>query len=695
MKLKSIVVVSFLISAVTTGAEPVISFDKDLVATAMGVSHEAGFTRRPTSATNLWFINQSMISQGAPQFAIGEWADGNAIATGTAFRYLASVCAVYPDYTVQGKTVEDRVLEHIRFIIAGGNEWGCSGQGQGAKNYTNHVLGLTIVKIQAPATFAKLTVEERAKVNLLMEATLIGAHYVSADANFSAVSGGVGQRPKAPWFTHGFDCTTGVDQTFNYHRNWSIGHRAGILTTISSYYYFGGALNGGSKNCNDILARFDYDVFMQRLLDAGFTNIHTVFGHAGNETEGSPHPFKIPGNLQVRTRSSSKSNAGEYMYFGNTMDQIGEWIADYIKVGSGGGFVRPYGGDDAKPDLAPLVVKGTNNKNSIMRPFGYPGFIDDTADNLLNFPNLGAPGMQMLFNTSDSGYDTSPSDFGPDTNARGVRSSLGYAAGSISNIQMGFFFIQAFDGPNAEGTHIAGIPVNEYADLLVQTITGLDDFFYKAEVGHHDFHKGYYRGLSFRGTVSIADRYQEDIWKNVTDNKVDKINTLKTAASVTKVRAIIEDPLFGLIIFQYNGLSEIGKNNVARALLQAAESFITKKNIQNAIANAVAIEAVREFNELIVKPGVKAEEVLRKLSVELRDTPAGGYTPSSEARYNALGIFVYGFTDFYAYKSKEGQEIRLRVSKYLIDNAPKGGYADRRAIRDAIVKGLTVIDYSI
>ena len=673
-------------STATTGANPIMTFDPGLVSTAMGVRHDRGFTRRSTSATNLWFIDQSMISQGAPQYAIAEWADSNAKATGEAFRYLASVCAVSPGYEVGGKTIEDRILEHIRFIIAGGNEWGCTGQGQAAKDYTNHVLALTIIKVQAPDTFAKLTAEEQSKVNLLMEATLIGAHYATADANYTTAGGGVGQIPKAPWFTQGFDCTTGVDQTFNYHREWSVGHRAGILTAISAYYYFGGSSNDGSKNCNDILANFEYDSFMQKLLDAGFANVHTVFGNAGNEVEGSQYPFKIPSNLQVRTRSSANSNAGEYMYFGNSMDQIGQWIAEYINTGLGGGLIRPYGGDNAKPNLSPLVQIGSNDKNSIMRPFGYPGYIDDVDDNLLNFPNLGAPGMQMLFDTSDAGYDANVNDYGPDAEAHGARSSLSYAMGSITNIQMGFFFIQAFDSLSEDGTTVAGIPAAEYADLLVQGIAGLDDFFYKAQVGYHDYHKGFYRGYTTR-SVTQSNRYQDDIWKNVTDNKTEMINAVNTANSKAEVRYLIENPLFGLILFQYNGLSEAGKDNVADTILNN-RGFTTKKAIQDTIADAVAIEAVREFNELIAKTNVTAEEVLDMLSVELRDISGGGYTPGTEVKYNALGIFVYGFTDFYVYKSDQGKAVRALVSQYLIDNAPQGGYQDRRAIRNAIKAGL-------
>ena len=677
-------------SAIITGATPVMIFDNDLVATAMAEPYDRGFTRRATSATSLWFINQSMISIGAPQYAIAEWADSNAIRAGQALRYLASVCAAYPQYEVGGKTVEDRVLEHIRFIIRGGNEWGCSGQGQGAKDYTNHVLALTIIKVQAPATFAKLTAAEQAKVDLLMEATLIGAHYATADANYTTQGGGVGQLVKAPWFTQDFDCTTGVDQTFNYHREWSIGHRAGILTAISAYYYFGGSLNGGADKCNEILAGFDYNVFMQRLLDAGFSNIYTVFGNAGNETEGSEYPAKIASNLQVRTRSSSKSDAGEYTYFGYTMDQIGKWITEYIETGLGGGPIRPYGGDNAKPDLTPNVQLGTNANNSIMRPFGYPGYIDDVNDNLLNFPNLGAPGMQMLFDTSDAGYDANPNDYGPDAEARGARSSLGYASGSIANIQMGFFFIQAFDGVSEDGLTIAGIPINEYADYLAQGIAGLDDFFYKASVGYHDYHKGFYRGLTTR-SVTLNDRYQDDIWKNATDNKTEMLNEIKTAGSAAEVRGYIENPLFGLILFQYNALSDAGKTNVANAVYNAAATIASKKDLQQIIADAVAAQAVGEFNDIIAKPGVTADEVLDMLSVELRDAAGGGYTPGGEPLYNALGIFVYGFTDFYTYKSEQGQALRLSVSQYLIDNAPANGFNDRRAIRDAIVDGLNYV----
>ena len=651
-----------------------------------------------TSNPSYFGVDQSI--PGAPKQAMGEWGSAGKESS-DAFKYLVSVCQYDSDYVGPdgATTVEQQVLAHVRSIIAGGNEWGCAGTGLSAQGYSSAVQALAATKLMLPDTWNKLNETEQAKVDLLMEATLIGAHYATADANYNLKSLGYEEdRIPVLFRDNPFNGTTGVDQTANYERGWNINHRVGILTAISTYYYFGGRKPAdkdsrfkttGAEYCNTVLAEFVYDVFMTRLIDAGFTNIYTVFSSAGRYDDSLPiGPYNYPQiALEPHTRSSSLSKAGEFMYYGNPMDNISVWLLEFITTSLGGGPIRPYGGNKAKPNLTPKVADYPPyiQKQSIFRPYGYPGFIlddkdydtyggsaalgVDAVDTLINFPNLGAPGMYMEFDTGD-GSDPEA----PDKEAGGARTAVGYVSHGMPQLVDSFYLLKVLDGSD-EGGNFAGIPADQYADLLAKTVAGMDDFLYKCKVRYQGYHKGFYRRNESSGGNTIL--WQVDTWKNIVDNPAEKVNAVSAAADQIAMRQAVEDPLFGLILFQYNGLSDEGKNAVADALLEQKKlsGFVTKSEIQTALNKAVAVEAVRDFNKL-----TSAEEILTALTVDL--SPRGcKYTP------NALGIFVYGFTD----KTNTGEDGMKKRSacQDLLDN--KGtGYADRHTIRDTIIKSLSI-----
>lgn len=501
-----------------------------------------------------------------------------------------------------------------------------------------------------------------------MQATLIGAHYSNADANYDTPY--PGKCIPVLWASNPFHVTTGVDQTGNYHRNWNLNHRVGVLTAVAAYYYFGGK-NGGSKYCNQVLANFEYHSFMAKLSNAGLTNVHTIFSSAGTNPDVG---------LERWTKSSSLSPMGEYTYFGNPMDKIGEWINQFIAGGLTGGPIRPYGGDTGKPDLTPLIENFPpfDINTSVVRPFGYPGYLDDVNDILLHFPNLGAPGMMAEFDIIDGGHVKAP-----DKAASGARSSVSYVSAGVPPVMNAFYILQAFDGLNESGAHIAGIPLNDYADMLAMTAAGTEDYLYKSKIGYQGYHKGFSRRDEKNSDIYM--KYVSDIWNNFTDNPAEKIEAVNNAESVPNIRDILENPLFGLVLFQYGGLSDTGKNNVAKTVMDSAP-YRFKADIQKIIANAVAVEAVREFNALLAGPDIMARQILNALSVNLDGKqPANAYIP------NALGIFVYGFTDFYTYKTESGRTARLAAADYVLKEAPESGYADKRAIRDAIIRGLSKI----
>ena len=305
---------------------------------------------------------------------------------------------------------------------------------------------------------------------------------------------------------------------------------------------------------------------MARLYAANFKNTYTVFNNAGGATVPNPalepyDPYHV--SLQRRTTSSANSDAGEYLYYGYSMDEIGEWLMFFITCSLTGGPVRPYGGDTFFPNLTPKVL-GT----SIVRPYGYPGYLNDTGDILLNFPNLGAPGMMMEFDTNDAGIPAAL-----DQEANGARSSVGYVTEGIPPVINAFYIMQSYDGLNNDGTLVAGIPLEKYADTLTQTAAGMQDYIYKGSVRYQGYDKGV-RTANQGGGTSTIFRYASNLWNNVIDRPMEYINAINAAGSAGDIRAAIEDPLFALVLFQYNGLSEAGKDNVAGAILAETGAFV-------------------------------------------------------------------------------------------------------------------------
>ena len=666
----------------TSGETIPVPFDPALLSEAMS-RVPAGFTLAPTSQSNSFGVDISL--SGAPQRAGNEWGQSDPRNAGEAFQYLAAACIIAPDYVADnGITIQERILQHLRCFIAGGNEWGCSGTGLSAQGYVAPVIGMTTVRTQLPDVWNQLTDEEKAKVDLLMRATLIGAHYATADANYDDYPNGVGRAPVL-WATQSYRATTGVDQTGNYDRGWNLNHRVSVLTAIAAYYYFGPAAEAEgitrAAYSNRILATFVYDDFMSALLKAGFNNVHTVFSNAGGATEPDPalgnfDPYPV--SLQRRTTSSSLySPNGEYHYFGSPLSKIGQWFEEFIN-GSMNGPVRPYGGDSQHPEL-------TSDES---RPFGYPGNSNPSGDNLLNFPNLGAPGSQMEFDTSDAGRAT-----GNDQAASGARSSLGYVSGGLPYMMTAFNMLNLYDSVDPNTGLIAGITADDYAEMLVMANVGLEDYLYKVRTGYASY------AHSNRGNMSSVNanpparvQYQLDIWNNVVDRPVDKISAVNSAKTVPEMRAALEDKSLALILYQYNGLSNAGKNVAAAAMIAAAQAnpFYFKKDIQSTLNPAVWDAAVVDFNVLLAATGTTAQDVLTKLSVNLtssRNVAQGAYVPN-DGRPNALGIFVYGFSDFYAYNNPDGRQLRLNVAEHILKTAPTGGFADRRAIRDAVIAAI-------
>lgn len=261
-----------------------------------------------------------------------------------ALYYLVVASSYDPDYRVQsGSPVYERALAQIRSVIAGGNEPGYSGNGLNGIGYLPILQAVTLAKREIPAIWDQLTEAEKGKLDLMMEAALIGAHWGYSDKN---------------------SFSTGLDQTGNFGKEWNPNYRnGGIGPVMAAVYYF------GAEQSNSMLRSFDYDAFMARLLAAGFTNTATVFSNTGKAL------------LEAHTLNDGPEG---FTYKGHALSEIGKWYGEVVEYTF---------------DLPVLPVGGYKVPVSPTFPYGYQGFLIDGYD---EFPNLGAMGMGHELNAGDA-----------------------------------------------------------------------------------------------------------------------------------------------------------------------------------------------------------------------------------------------------------------------------------------------------
>jgi len=185
--------------------------------------------------------------QWKPDSLVGnEYIAYNAFVSARAMNYLALAAYHNPTNTL----VINRLLQHIRKVIAGGNEPTCRGTIAG---WADNALAqsLTLAKF-TPDVWDELSATEKTRCDWLMKALTVAGNY---NQNYQ----------NAP-----VRCMLG---TFPYggKRNAPNIQEGYVGIMIAAHKYF-----GGTANVNAILAGFDYDTYLAAFTSLGYTNI--IFG---------------------------------------------------------------------------------------------------------------------------------------------------------------------------------------------------------------------------------------------------------------------------------------------------------------------------------------------------------------------------------------------------------------------------------
>lgn len=184
----------------------------------------------------------------------GSWSD-NVLQRAPAMYTLALMSYYNSNLTSTGGVkVGDRLLQHIRSIIAGGNEPACRGAISGWVD-NQAALALALAK-NTPYVWNALTTTEKDKCDFIMECLAIAGNYCHNYSN---------------------DPYRDLAQVYSWKKKWNPNHVEGYVgVMVGAYLYFGGA-----TNVNNIFSGFSHSSYNSQCDTYGFTNIKDTFNKAG------------------------------------------------------------------------------------------------------------------------------------------------------------------------------------------------------------------------------------------------------------------------------------------------------------------------------------------------------------------------------------------------------------------------------
>lgn len=430
-----------------------------------------------------------------------------------------------------GKTVSDRLVEHIKHITTGGNEPSCRGA-IGAW-IDNPIAQALVLAKNTPAVWNKLSSSERERCDFIMQCMAVSVNYLQNIQN---------------------NPTRDLSQSYEYHKGWGANMTEGNIDMMAAIYiYFGGA-----DAVNAILANFDYDSYIAKMNSYGFSSMKTYFqltgkklletggtDAGGGSMKGARVPFlyrdvvtgeTVPFEPYALFRSVARRlychTVTSRIKVENVTDKYGTQVYAYI---------------GPPPDLS----KPTNSST-------YTGKTS---------PYEGMTGMCIEFISYD---------------AHGRRTDAGYTDLSLRNTIPTRATLEALG-------YWKGDDINE---LESRMYVGTDDFFFKVDLLRGGGYYGYQKGnISWRTEADFYGRgymFYKEIW-NKTFGQRDFAASCKLSKNANKVTAKVnaynlslnQDRNMVVIAAVYddsNRLMSIETQNVSvKSLTQSREVY--KKDI--------------------------------------------------------------------------------------------------------------------
>jgi len=147
-----------------------------------------------------------------------------------------------------GQLVKEVLLAQIRSLLVGGQE---PNAGAGLNGWTHSALAQAFVLVKkTPEVWTQLTDDEKSRMDWLMKAMAVAGHWDFDDGN---------------------DFHTSLHCDDNHYKKWNPNHRLYLFVVLSAAAYF------GPDELNKIFTSFDFDEYMKKFDEYGFTNIKAVW----------------------------------------------------------------------------------------------------------------------------------------------------------------------------------------------------------------------------------------------------------------------------------------------------------------------------------------------------------------------------------------------------------------------------------
>lgn len=346
--------------------------------------------------------------------------------------------------TSDGTPVKDAVLSKLRFIIGGGNEpFACAGP------YWEHAVfasALLLIK-HTPAVYNELTQDEKDRCDWLMRALAIAGNWAYNDEN---------------------DYFTGTDLYGNFKKSWNPNYRNTYLSIVwTASLYF------GAKELDDIFLSFDYDEYIAKFKEYGFTNIIKKWEPAGKDL---------------------MENGGSCVLLG-TQGASSQKPGDDGGSGKGVKIKFKYAGKDLSDpyDVFEALMKYTYGGGKVVSTLGRPD--SNTYCYIISgafSPYSGMDGMMYEFSIMN----------GKDVN----RSSASYGFGNLMIINSLYANYKLLFGWDSSSEKMQAL------DKLMYV--GNQDLIFKVENGYHGYSNGgsydtYEHSLEPQGYAAVKDMWQK------------------------------------------------------------------------------------------------------------------------------------------------------------------------------------------
>lgn len=338
-----------------------------------------------------------------------------------------------------GKKGSDRVVEHLRNLIAGGNEPFCC-----VGPYLGHseISSVILLASRTPQIWDQLTGQEIDRLEWLMRGLAIAGNWGFNDRN---------------------NYTTGFDLTGNFDKNWNPNYRNTYLPVIgNACLYF------GAEELDEIFTSFDYDAYISKYTELGFTNILASWTVAGKELMENGGAATLTEEYGGGSGGSGAGVKIPFVYNGYGLDELAKIAQTHIAYTYSSDVVDSAGTPGT--DAYAYIVTGKSS------------------------PYLGLKGMMFEFVSGDAG---------------GLRSSASYCHASQVTLfpyLMNLILFDVWDSTKNEE--------QAYIDKLIYV--GNEDVIFKLEQGYSSYMKGSSSGVEYEVTFAPKGyAMDKEIWRKV------------------------------------------------------------------------------------------------------------------------------------------------------------------------------------